>query len=304
MTSLLVGSPDHTWREWVKTHRKDRDLLVIDPADTNYGTPARVALIRGEKCPHWRFVGSLDATRNPLAVVSGVAAIQPHLHPAWIGLLPVYRHTPVIRHLCLAIAQLLRPEEILVPDGTDFEGAGWPVGPQRVVLEPPFHDLVRSAQRRARWIELIEQAMPHEVPLDRISIEGLRLGSGIEVPAATLARTSLEGALYGESFGATALIVARHELSPDQMALALDLTHAATATVIAPEAYSGLLCSFADQEGEDFGMGMLQSIDFERRVAIARCTAVPPAPVRILRVGSLRIDDTGQELGEIKPWSA
>lgn len=304
MTTLLVGSPDHTWREWVKSHRKNRDLFVIDPAEPNYGTPGRVALVRGEKCPLWRFVGSLDATRNPIAVFAGVASILPHLGPDWIAILPAYRHGPVLRHLCLAIAQLLGPEEILIPDGSDFDGVGWPVGPQRVVLEATFHDLVRSAQRRARWIELIEQAVPQEVPLDRVSIEGLRLGSGIEVPTSNLQRTPLDGVLYAESFGLTSLLVADHDLSADQMATALDLTHAATASVIEPQSYSGLLCSFADQEGVDFGMGVLDSIDFTRRIALTRCTAIPPAPVRILRVGSLRIDDAGKELGETKPWAA
>lgn len=304
MTTILVGSPDFTWREWVKTHRKNRDLLVIDPAEPNYGTPARVALIRGEKCPLWRFVGSLDATRNPIAVLSGVASILPTLGPDWIAILPAYRHSPVLRHLCLAIAQLLRPDEILVPEGSDFERAGWPVGPQRVVLDAAFHDLVRSAQRRARWIELLEQALPHEVPLDRVSLEGVRLGSGIEIPVASLKRTTLDCVLYAESFGQTSLLIADHELSPDQMATALDQTHATTATVIEPQSYSGLLCSFADQEGVDFGVGIIDSIDFTRRVINTRCTAIPPAPVRIVRVGSLRIDDSGKELGETKPWTA
>lgn len=304
MTTLLIGSPNFTGREWVKSHRKDRDLLVVDPAEPNYGTPARVALIRGEKSIRWRFVGSLDPTRNPLAVLSGVASISSELQPDWIALLPAYRHSPVLRHLCLAIAQLLRPDEILVPDGSDFEGVGWTVGPQRVVLEAAFHGLVRSAQRRARWIELIEQAVPHEVPLDRVSIEGLRLGSGIEIPVASLQRTTLDRVLYAESFGQTSLLIADHELSPDEMATALDLTHAVTATVVEPQSYSGLLCSFADQEGVDFGMGILDSIDFTRRVIHTRCTAIPPAPVRILRVGSLRIDDSGKELGETKPWAA
>jgi hypothetical protein len=63
-----------------------------------------------------------------------------------------------------------------------------------------------------------------------------------------------------------------------------------------------LLCSFANQEGEDFGIGMIRGIDFVTGVAQVACTAVPPAPARILRIGGLRVDPNGNELGEARPW--
>jgi polynucleotide 5'-kinase involved in rRNA processing len=66
--------------------------------------------------------------------------------------------------------------------------------------------------------------------------------------------------------------------------------------------YRNLLCSFAKQSGEDFGMGILTDIDWNSMRAYAQCTAVPPAPVRILRLGSLRVDSNGHELGEVRPW--
>lgn len=303
MCTLLVGSPEVTWREWIKTHRKSADLLTLDIANSNYGSPGRAALLRGEKAVGWRFVGSTDPSRNPIALLQAAATLKNSLEPGGYALLFEYRAAPVLRHLALAIAQLLRPTEILIPDGSDFDGLGWPVGPQRVILEPAFPAVVCAAQRRARWIELIEQGERHEVSLDRVSLEGTRLGSGSPISVPALHRAGLEEVLHAERFGANALIIAEHDLTADQMAAVLDLAQVAHATVIEPWAYSGLLCSFADQEGNDFGMGMIERLDFERRLIIARCTAIPPAPVRIVRLGSLRIDETGKELGETKPWS-
>jgi len=302
MRTLLVGSPSRTWREWLKANRRGRDLLILDPADPNHGTPGRVSLQRGDKAVAWRFIGSLEPTRNPIGVLQGAVQLMAEAAGDPLILLFPYRPAPVLRQLTLAIAQLLRPDEVLIPDESGFEGVGWPVGPQRVVLDPAFPDLVQSAQRRARWIELGEQGVEHDVLMDRVSIEGLRLGSGFPLTQAGLFLSDL-GALHAESFGSTLFLVANSDIDDAQVSRALDLAQSQTATMVEPSAYRGLLCSFADQEGRDFGMGFIQSADFLARVFRVCCTAIPPAPVRILRVGSMRIDENGKELGETKPWS-
>lgn len=311
MDTLLVATPETTWREWIKSHRGTRDLLVLDPANPNYGTPGRIALVRGDKTVAWRFVGTVDPVRNPLGVLAAVASMSRQLGENSLGLLFEYRSSPVLRHLALAVAQLLRPREILVPDragtgglfGDEVEEAGWPVGPQKVILDASFPEVVRVAQRRARWIELLERAECHEVLLDRVALEGAKLGSGSALSTAALMKAGLSAVRHAERFGSTAFLVADHDLGPEEMAGVLDLTHVASASVVQSDSYDGLLCSFADQGGDDFGLGVIQHIDWEHRKLIVRCTAVPPAPVRIVRLGTLRIDSAGQEAGEVRPWS-
>ncbi|HRI44146.1 MAG TPA: hypothetical protein PLL78_03285 [Fimbriimonadaceae bacterium] len=304
MSTLLVSVRGSSWREWLKKHRRSRDLLILDPADPEHGTPGRLVLQRGDKALLWRFAGTLEPTRNPLAFLSAAANLAPLASEDAIVLFFEVRFTPVLRQLALAVAQLLRSDEILIPDGCGFEGFGWPVGPQRVGLEPAFPEVVAAAQRRSRWIEMLERCEAHEVPLDRVSIEGLRLGGGLPIPIGSLHLAGVQNALHAEVFGSTLFLVARDGLDQDHIGRALDLTHASAAMVVEPSSYSGLLCSFADQLGDDFGMGMVEEIDFERRLVRAKCTAVAPAPVRILKIGSLRIDAGGKELGETKPWSA
>jgi len=86
------------------------------------------------------------------------------------------------------------------------------------------------------------------------------------------------------------------------VAAALDFTGCTRAQFVAPGLYRNLLCSFAKQSGEDFGMGILTDIDWQSLRGYALSTAVPPAPIRILRVGALRVDSDGRELGEVRPW--
>ena len=86
------------------------------------------------------------------------------------------------------------------------------------------------------------------------------------------------------------------------MARALDRFHCERMVCVAPTAYEGLLCAFAREGGEPLGMGWIERIEFEKGLVHAYCTAVAPAPVRILQLGALRIDRDGNERGELRPW--
>jgi polynucleotide 5'-kinase involved in rRNA processing len=134
------------------------------------------------------------------------------------------------------------------------------------------------------------------VPFDEVEVEGARLGAGIPFGK------PLPGAHYAESCGATLLIVSEVHLDDHMVSSALDSAHASRAVVVRPDDYNGLLCAFSKANGDCFGMGVIQNVDFERRVFHVLSTAVPPAPVRILRVGGLRLSLDGDELGEIRPW--
>lgn len=299
---LLIGSIDTSWRSWLKENRGDRDLLVLDPADPDHGQLARLALFRGDKLISWRFYGSLDASRAPHVLISALGHMLPHAgEDAVVQLFP-YRGTPLIRHVVVLLAQMVAPEEIFVPANASFDVEGFPVGPHAVEIEAAFPETVRAAQRKANWLKLAEKCVEHRVDLGGVAIEGARIGSGRKIDLQLLAKIGVEEVFHAEDGGGTLFLVTEEEPTDQHLARALDVFHCGRAHIVAPDAYNGLLCSFARQNGEDFGTGFVQNIDFRTRTANILCDAVPPAPVRILKLGGLRIDSAGRELGEARPW--
>lgn len=301
--TLLLGTHKFTWREWLKTNLGSRDLLALDPFDPNTGSLGRVSLIRNGKIVSFRFVGSLDSARNPIAVLQGLAELLAEANLDVVIQLPSYRAAPVQRQLLHALAQVANPDEILVPEGATIPLDEWPIGPETVTVEGAFPEMVQAAQRRARWIEMIENSYDHSVPLHDVSIQGTRLGSGTKINTAQLSAVGLEGIVWAEKCGSTLLLVTKNKIGDRQIGMALNVAHASKLQVVEPMAYSGRLCSLARQRGEDFAMGIIEEIDFVAGVAQVLAHAVPPAPVRILKIGSMLLDSTGRELGDEKPWT-
>lgn len=300
--TLLLSSSAYSWREWLKEHRKDRDLLCLDPGEPAQSPPCKLTLFRGNKPLYWRFYGSLDPSRAPHVLVAAMAEMlrQAGSDPI-IQLFPV-RNAPLVRQMAALCAQLAAPDEVLAPKGAELDLEGYPVGPEEVALDDTFPAMVQQAQRKAQWLKLIEDCSEHEVELRRVAIEGARLGSSRAVHPDQMAKAGLKDGLHAEVAGGTLLLVTESEPEDHVMARALDIFHASRAAVVAPSAYDNLLCSFARQGGEDFGIGIVKRIDFAAGSATILSTAVAPAPVRILRLGGLRVDAAGRELGEARPW--
>ncbi|MEA2553859.1 MAG: hypothetical protein QOJ65_2035 [Fimbriimonadaceae bacterium] len=300
--TLLIGSQETTWRAWLKANRKRRDLLVLDPADPDHGHLGRLAAFRGGKVLGSCFYGSLDPSRAPHVLVASLCRLLDLVaDDALVQLFPM-RGGPLLRHVVLLLAQLVEPAEILVPAKAAFDLEGFPVGPHEVELEAAFPDAVRSAQRKANWLKLLERCVEHQVELRGVSIEGARLGSGRAIKPEQLAKAGLQDVLHGEVSGGTLLLISDEDPDDTLLARALDMFHCGRTHVVPPGSYNGLLCSFARQSGEDFGTGMIQCIDFASRTARVLSDAVPPAPVRILKLGGLRVDTAGREMGEARPW--
>lgn len=301
--AMVVGRPGDDWMPWVKQSYPDRDLFVLDPGLAEFGPAGRVCLVRSQRAVDWRFVGSTDLRRDPVAVLSAAFGWRGDQKRPAVALCFPFHPSPMVRHLCLELAQTIRPDEMFVTQGSGLEKLGWPVGPHEADLGRTAPPLVRDAQRRARWIGLLDECQPHEVLLTQVSVQGTRLGSGTELTKATRQRCGLDWALYAEVCGKTLFAITGTSPSASEVNRAADLCSCSKAVLASPESYRGLLCAFARQEGHDFGMGVVEEIDFEFRVARVRNTAVPPAPVRILKLGSLRIAENGKEITEARPWS-
>ena len=302
--TLLVGSQTGAYREWLKEHRSSRDLLCLDPADPDSGPPGRIALYREEKCQAWGFIGSLSALRAPQMLLAALERLLPELsEDAIIELFP-YRPSPLRLQLARLCAQILRPEAILVDRRAQLEKAGWPVPVEEIELPDGPPASVQSGHRKARWLQMIDDCEPHEIDLLHVGIDGLRLGSGVPIPIENLRKYGFADPLHAEVAGSSLLVISEGPVSDVEVSRALDSTHTSKAHIVTPRHYENLLCSFARENGEDFGMGHIVQIRFPERVAIVHCTAVPETPVALLRVGSLRVDAEGRELGELKPWEA
>ena len=291
--TLLVGDRRWSWRDWARDHAQGRDLVVLDPGVADFGPAARVSLVRGGKVVAWSFVGSPDASNDPVALLAGsVRLLQEASEDAVVQMFPV-RNSPLGRHLALHLAGLVAPQRLLVPAGSGLENQPWSVGAEGVELPDAFPAIVQEAQRRAQWLDLMEKSEPHAVDLDQVALVGSRLGSGVVV----------ETDPYSESSGGVLLMVTDSSLGDAEVSRGMDLAHATRSQLVSPSRYTGLVCSLAHQDGSDFGLGVVESLDLQRRVVHVRAMAVAPAPVRVLKLGTLRVDRVGKEIEALKPWA-
>lgn len=301
-TTLLIGNARTTWREWLRENRGQADLLCLDPIDPAQVVPGVLHLFQGDKPGLSRFYGSTDPQRSPHIIIGFLAEALRCCQADLIIQLYSYRPTPLLRQTALMVAQLAMPDRILISESTELDQMGFPVGPEEIAVEPALPPMIQLAQRKAKWIKLLEHCTRQEVDLRNVTIEGSRLGSGRRLSESERKQAGLKNALHAEAAGASLFVVIDTELEEQEISQALDFTGCSKAVITSPVAYSNLLFSFANQKGEDFATGVICGIDWRSMRASVLATAVPPAPVRLLRLGSLRIDLDGRELGELRPW--
>ena len=209
-----------------------------------------------------------------------------------------YRVTPLLRQTLFLMLQHIQADEVLIPDCLRD---ALPEAKVLIGIDKSFPNLVQIAQRKAQWLDLLGRCEEHVVDLNECRLEGTRLGSGSRISLAQREKLNLEKA-YAETIGNSLFLVSGDEFDERTISRAMDFTHTNRVSLASPDLYQGALCAFSKKSGEDFGFGLIRQIDFEKMKAYVSCTAIPPVPVPILRIGSLRIDDHGNEHGELKPW--
>ncbi len=296
--TVLVGHPSISWRTWIKENRGQQDFLCLDPSDAAFGQPATLTLFRGDRHLYQRFYGSLDPSRAPHVLFAALVEALSHSDRDLLIQLFVYRVTPLLRQTLQLMLQHINADVIYIPD--ELRDAV-PEGQVLIGIDKSFPNLVQIAQRKAQWLDLLERCEDHVVDLNETRLEGARLGAGKRLSNGQKEKLGIDRA-YAETIGSSLFIVSDDEYDERTISRAMDFSHTNRVSLAAPELYHGALCAFSKVSGEDFGFGMIDHIDFEKMKAIVRCTAIPPVPVPILRIGSLRIDDQGNEHGELKPW--
>lgn len=296
--TALISSPKFTWREFL-AERKESARLVLDPADLILGGLGQIVLAKGDRFPMRRFLGSLDALRAPHLIVGAISAARDGLSEDAVVQFWPYRRSPLAWQTLRLALDLVQPDEVLVsPDLADLNL------PNLTAVElPEAHPpTLQASQRKARWGAILQQAEDHTVDLTEARVFGGRLGSGVRLDATQRRHAGIGNALYAEVSGGTLLIVADEEVEDAEAAAALDYVHAGKLSVLAPDAYDNLFVGLARANGEELGIGRIVSMDWTSLRMAVRATAVAPAPVGRLLLGSLRLDASGRELGEMKPW--
>lgn len=274
----------------------------MDPSDASFGTPAIFSLVRREKIVTERFYGSLDPQRAPHLLFHTFAELFAKSNENAVVQCFSYRSMPVMRQTLQLMLHYADFEQILVSQDFPSEKFIFKKTPEVVELDKSMPNSVQFAQRKARWIELKSRCQTHVVDLRSTLIEGVRLGSGTVVDSFQSEKLGLKNA-HVEISGQTLFIITDEEVEEGLMSRAMDFTHTNRVQFATPDLYEGCLCAFSKASGEDFGFGMVTNVDFMNWRAHVLCTAIPPVPVPVLKLGSLRVDFHSNELAEPKPWS-
>ena len=294
--TLLVHSGRENWRAWQKEHAPDQDLLILDPANSDFAAPTRCLLVQQGKVVQTWFTGAIQASRNPLAILVGMSRLMPLAGKDLIVVAPPVALSPISKQILLGIAHQTTWVEIQIPAGHESREWPWPIGPEEMEWEEGVPPLVRTAQRQSRWLELLENSNIHEIWLDQVRIEGVRLGSGQVV------KGELDDAIC-EVSGGVLLVVTDHQLRDQDVSVAMDHAHANRSILVRPSKYEGLICCLALESGEEIGLGRIQSFDMQKRLIKVASPAVVPAPVKVLKIGALRVEENGKESETQAPWT-
>lgn len=210
-------------------------------------------------------------------------------------LLEVSQDSVVGRELHQTLVQFFPFASILAPEGGNVNLEGWPIGPETIELPLELPQVALQAQRRSRWIELLDSTNEIELDLRRIDAFGARFraGQAVQVPSA----------LYAELLGTTLYLVVENSPPEAEIARLMDTVGAVKAHITRPTDFEGVIVSFAHENRLDFVMGRIKCVDFESLRATIQTPAENLGSARSIFFGLMRVDDKGRELPEHAPWT-
>jgi hypothetical protein len=274
----------------------------MDPTDPAFGSPAILSVIRQERPIYERFYGSLDPQRAPHVLISTMHEALGLAKPDAVIQMFAYKSVPILRQTLQLILHAFSFDKILVSHDFPVESFLFPTEPEIIEVDKSMPNSVQNAQRKARWIDLKSRCHSHTIDLRTTKIEGVRLGGGTVLDGYQKQKLGLRNS-HVEVTGQTLFVVTDEEIEEGLMSRAMDFTHTNRVQFATPDLYDGCLCAFSKLNGEDFGFGTIEHIDFATLRARVLCTTIPPVPVPLLRIGSLRVDHLSNEHGELKPWT-
>jgi polynucleotide 5'-hydroxyl-kinase GRC3/NOL9 len=334
-TVMLLGAPDTgktTLARDLVNAAVARDLgrvalLDADVGQGEIGPPGTVALatVRAPvealaelKAERLSFVGATSPPGHLLAVVTGVRRLADEAQRRDAALIVVDTsglvQGAVARSLKQAKVDLLRPETVLaLQAGTELEGVLRLIetASEATVLRlPPYPGArpkppgLRRARRSARFYHRFERARTFEIPSAQVAISHGWLFNGRSLPPHRL--RAVEALLHNElihaeeSEDAVHLLVRRQP--PASAAEVLREEVPGRRAVVTP-AYmlQNLLVGLVEQDGNLADIGILQGVDFHRRVLTVLTPLNHVGNIHQVRLGRLRLRADGSEIGPVRP---
>ena len=262
-----------------------------------------------------RFVGAVSPAGQMLPLAAGLKRLAERASAMGADVLLVdttgFVLGPTARHLKCHKIDLLAPQHLVALQRDDelepilrlFEGrkgmviTRLPVSPH--VIPRSFQ--VRRSYRAQRFSDYFRGSSLVELPLDGIVIEGGWIHSGRPLDPSILRGLSGElrtRVVWGEQVQGDAFLLVRGEPASEAVCLAKSRLGVSMVSVTRIDAIQGLLLGLADAENELLALGLLQDLDLTSGRMICLSPCAYPTRVGIIHFGSIRLDPSGEELGD------
>lgn len=300
--TIVIGSKELSARSWWQANCSG-PILIANPAFSDLRPSCQLSIWEQDKWRETAFVGTEDVTQAPHIWIAAVLKLLQKLPEVSTVVFPPLAPSPTLYNTFFAAIEVMQPNRIIIPAGVDWaHGAHWTVGPEEVEMEPAPPAMVDQAKRRSQWMSYLSSGKTHEIDLSQVRRQGTRIGIGDRVDTAAIAAPiHPESLIYRQ--GSVLFVVSSAPLDDQAVNLLLNITHTEKIVLAAPEDYVGVVCSLAYESGEDFALGIVTHLDLSSRVITVQSPAIPPAPVRCLKLGLKRTNLEGQGLITVRPWS-
>jgi len=172
-----------------------------------------------------------------------------------------------------------------------------PVSP-RVVSRPLQ---ARRRYRAQRFSDYFQASSTLQFSLRDVGLQGSWMQGGRPLDPAELRALSEElrmPVVWGERSQDEAFLLVQGEPFADGPPLAESRLGVSGIRITSIDAIRGLLLGLADAENELLALGLLQDLDPASGSAVCLSPCADPTKVRIIHFGSIRLDPSGEELGD------
>lgn len=334
-TVLLLGAPDRGKTTLARelllrafTQQLGRvALLDGDVGQGEVGPPGTAALATvhaafetlGELKPErLAFVGSTSPPGHMLPLVTGIRRLADEARRRETAVLVVDTSGLVegalARTLKQAKVDTLRPETVLaLQAGEEMEGVLRLVesgSTAEVIRLPPYPGVrpkppgLRRARRAARFYHHLQRARTFEIPSSQVSLSHSWLFNGRTLPAhrqRELAAILQTEPIHSEETVDALYLLVRRPPAPAVVAALQEELRGRRAVVVPAYVFQNLLVGLVEQDGNVADIGILQGVDFQRRLLTILTPLNHIGMIRQVRLGRLRLRPDGSEIGTVRP---